>query len=170
MRRYLCGPLALCGMILSSCHAPSPEVAAPPKPVAAPTAETVPKAKSTPRKAKLQSPADFMAEFKAALRSGDPAAVARLARFPLENALVGVEGFEDVESRKGFLKHFDDIFQENARQKLLDSSLNGETRDEGGWTIFYGHSAGGEGDWSVSYHFARVQGGAIRLVSIDFSG
>lgn len=114
----------------------------------------------------------FWEDFRAALRKKDAAAIARMTRFPVEVGIAEIEGFEDVETRAGFVKHFDTIFPEEARTTLLKGSIEKEDEEEA-WSITHIHDKPegiSEGEWAIGYRFERIKGGMIRLVSVEFAG
>lgn len=125
-------------------------------------------------------PAAFWGEFQAALKARDAGKVADLTRFPVDINLAEVDGFEGINQRESFIRHFDTIFPEEAAETLLAISASDlevqrpvESGDTGNhWSVSYNHKepAMSEGEWGIFYTFSQMPDGSVRLTAVGFAG
>jgi len=113
----------------------------------------------------------FWHQFQSELKNRD---VSRSTNFPININLAMIEGFEGIENRKEFVRHFDTIFPEPAIRTLLREFPVPESRkmmETMRWSISHNEANDiSEREWSIIYRFTRTSAGAIKLTAIDFAG
>lgn len=120
----------------------------------------------------------FWRDFQSALKKGDISEISRLTRFPLDVNLSDIEGFNGIENREGFVRHFGTLFPEPAIRTLLrtsphsidvDANLGGPAVES--WIICHNEpNKVSEMEWSIIYYFSRFPDGGIRMTAIHFAG
>ena len=124
-------------------------------------------------------PVAFWTEFQNALRARDAEKIAGMTSFPADIGLAGIEEFEGINQREGFIRHFDTIFPEEAVATLLAisaSSWEVERPEESGraghhWSVSYHNKpAMSEGEFGIYYIFSPMPDGSVRLTAVDFVG
>ncbi len=118
------------------------------------------------------SPIDqFWQQFRAELRDRD---VSRSTNFPINIDLAEMEGFECIENRPEFVRHFNTIFPESAIRTLLRESPTSERDDiseSTSWVIVHNEPNNvSEREWSIIYRFTRTSTGTIKLTAVHFAG
>lgn len=134
----------------------------------------------TEARAKVTMPAAFWKDFQNALRARDAKRIADMTLFPAKIGIAGIDGFEGINQREGFLRHFDTIFPREAVETLLAtnaSDLKSEHSDESGkvenyWVVIHDNKDSGasENEWTIGYVFSRQPDGSVKLVEVGFAG
>lgn len=125
-------------------------------------------------------PDSFWKDFQNALRARDSEKIAGMTHFPADIGLAEIEGFEGINQREGFVRHFDTIFPKEAVETLLAKSasdLELQRFDHAGeaeyyWFVQHDHKdpLASEGDWNIRYVFSRQPDGSIQLTGVGFAG
>ncbi len=114
----------------------------------------------------------FWKDFQVALRERDMMEVSRLTKFPLDVGLAEIEGFEGIENREGFERHFESIFPLQAIESILNAKPPTKGKNHSETWSFSHHqpNQASEEEWSIIYSFSVIEDGSIKMTAINFAG
>ena len=125
-------------------------------------------------------PAAFWKDFQNALRARDAKKIADMTLFPAKIGIAGIDGFEGINQREGFIRHFDTIFPREAVETLLATNAsdlkpehsNEADRVENYWVVIHDHknSVASENEWTIGYAFSQQPDGSVKLAEVGFAG